>query len=83
MMLISQSTNYFKPFFFEVIQTCFLVTLNENMAKPDSQEYSRNPYLIKNVEDIDVFLGLKMFNSDNSFMFSDSMELCKSFLQIS
>ena len=78
MMLISQSTNYFKPFFFEVIQTCFLVTLNENMAKPDSQEYSWNLYLIKNVEDIDIFLGLKMFSS---CVFSGSMEMCKSFLQ--
>ena len=30
------------------------------------------PYLLNNVEDFVVFLGLKMFNSDNSYMFSRS-----------
>ena len=38
----------------------------------DSQRYHCNLYLINNVEDIFPFLGLKMFNNDNSCMFSCS-----------
>ena len=37
---------------------------------PDSQLYPRNLYLINNGEDIVVFLGFKVFNSDNSYRFS-------------
>jgi len=32
---------------------------------PDSQRYPWNRYLINNVKDIVVFLGLEMLNSDN------------------
>ena len=35
---------------------------------PDSQLYPRNLYLINNGEDIVVFLGFKVFNSDNSYV---------------
>jgi len=36
-----------------------------------------NLYLTKNVEDIVVFLGLKVLNSDDSYMFSWSSHFCK------
>ena len=42
------------------------------MAIPDSQRYPWNRYLINNMEDIVVFLSLKVFNFDNS------VEMCKS-----
>ena len=41
----------------------------EKMAKPDSQRYSCKLYLIDNMEDIVVCLGLKLFNSDNTKTF--------------
>ena len=37
---------------------------------PDSQRYPWNFYLINNAEDIVVFLGILVFNSDNSHMSS-------------
>ena len=42
------------------------------MAASDSQRYPWNLYLIKHVEDIVIFLGLQMFNSDYFCMFSCS-----------
>ena len=43
-------------------------------AMPDSQLTVplKQLYLINDVEDIDVFLGLKMFISDNHYIFSFS-----------
>ena len=38
------------------------------MALPDSQQYLYNCYQINYVEDIVVFLGLQMLNSDNFHM---------------
>jgi len=43
---------------------------------PDSQRYPCNLYLVKNVEDIDVFLFLKVFNYDHFYMFTSS-RICK------
>ena len=40
------------------------------MAMSDSQRYPRNLYLINDVEDIVVFLNVKVFISGNSVMFS-------------
>ena len=37
---------------------------------PDSQRYPWNLYLVKNVEDNVVFLGLKVFNSFKNFILS-------------
>ena len=48
------------------------MTFHTNMTMPDLQRYPTNLYLINNLEDIDIFLGLKMFNSDNFYMFSCS-----------
>ena len=42
------------------------------MTMPDPQQYPWNFYLIDNVEDIVVSLGLKVFKSDHSIMFSCS-----------
>jgi len=36
------------------------------MAMPDSPRYPWNHFLINNVENIVVFLGLKVFDFDNS-----------------
>jgi len=36
---------------------------------PDSQRYPWNHYIVTSLEDIVVFPGLKVFNSDNSCMF--------------
>ena len=44
--------------------------LHAKMAMPDSQRYQYNLYLINNAKDIDIVLGLKVFNSDISYMFS-------------
>ena len=46
----------------------FQVTLHAKLAMPDLQRYPWNLYLISNVEDIVVFLGLKVFISDNFYM---------------
>ena len=46
------------------------MTLHLKVAMSDSQRYPWSPHLIKNVEDIVVFINLKVFNSDNSQMFS-------------
>ena len=51
--------------------------LHAKMAMPDSQRYPGNLYLINNMEDIVVFLGLKVFNFDNSSFFP-AVEMCKS-----
>ena len=40
----------------------------------ESQQYPENIYLINNVEDIVVFLGLNELNSDND------REMCKSLI---
>ena len=40
----------------------------------ESQQYPENIYLINNVEDIVVFLGLNELNSDNG------REMCKSLI---
>ena len=40
------------------------------MTMPNSQQYPWNVYLINNVENIVGFLGLTVFHSDNSYMFS-------------
>ena len=40
------------------------------MTMPDSQWHTRNLYLINTVIDIDVFLRLKVFHSNNSNIFS-------------
>ena len=48
---------------------------------PDSQQYSWNLYLIMYVEDIVVFIGLKVFNSDNSRMFSLSKNARVTFVE--
>ena len=48
------------------------------MAMSDSQRYPWNPYQINIMEDIVVFLGLEMFNSENSNLFSCSLEMRKS-----
>ena len=37
---------------------------------PDSQRHPLNLFLINNVEDMFVFIGLKVFKSDNLDMFS-------------
>ena len=50
----------------------FQVTLLPTIAMPDSQRHPSNFYLIKNVEDIVVFLGITVFNSDHSYKFSCS-----------
>ena len=46
------------------LQASFKVALH--MTLPDKQRYLRNYYMISNVEDIVVFLGLKLSNSDKS-----------------
>ena len=51
------------------------------MAMPDLQWYPRNHNLIKNVEDIVVFLTRKVFNSDNLAIASCKKEMCKSLSQ--
>jgi len=51
------------------------------MAMPDSQRYPYNLYLINNAKDIDVVLGLKVFNSDISCMFSCSKNTQVMFVQ--
>ena len=51
------------------------MTLNPKMTQSDLQRYPWNLYLINNVEDIVIFLGLKVFNSDNSFMFTCSFRI--------
>ena len=43
---------------------------SESSVEGDSQQYPWNLYLIEIVEDIVVFLSLKVFNSDNSHTFS-------------
>ena len=43
-------------------------------AMPDLQRYLCNVYLINNVEDIVVFLDLKLFEIDNSFTFSTAYD---------
>ena len=48
------------------------MTLHAEMEMPDSQRCPWNLYLISNVKDIVVFLGLKVFISDSSCMFSCS-----------
>jgi len=40
------------------------------MTKSDSRKYLLNHYMIKNVEDIVAFLGLKGFTCDNFYKFS-------------
>ena len=46
------------------------MTLYATMAMPDSQRYPRNLYLINNVEDIEVFTGVEVTDSNTSSMFS-------------
>ena len=49
------------------------------MAFIDSQRYPWNLYLINSVEDIVIFLGLKVFDFDNFYMFpcdKNSQENC-------
>ena len=46
------------------------MTLQARMTMPDSQWYPLNISLIDTVEDIVVFLGLKVFNSDETYTFS-------------
>ena len=41
------------------------MTFHATMKMPDSQQNPWNLYLSNNVEDIFVFLGLKVFDSDN------------------
>ena len=48
----------------------FQATLREKLTMPCSQQVPSKPYIINNVEDIVVFLGLNVFKSDNSYMFS-------------
>ena len=48
------------------------MTSQTKIAMPDLQRDPRNLYLINNVDDIVIFPGLKMFNSDNFYMFSCS-----------
>ena len=60
--------------FIEAIQVNYLVhkgterviylTLHAKVAIPNSQRSPGNLYLIRNVGDIVVFLGFKVFNSD-------------------
>ena len=47
------------------------------MAISDSQQYPWNLYLISNVEDIVVFLGVKVYNSDISGKCYPAVEMCK------
>ena len=47
----------------------------------DSQRYPWNRYLINNAEDIVVFLGLKVFHSKNSSMFSCSKKAQVTFVE--
>ena len=49
--------------------------LDAKMTMNDSQQYPWKLYRINNVEDIFVFLFLKVFNSDNSYIFSRSRTL--------
>ena len=42
------------------------------MAMPDLQQYPRYLYLISNIKDIVIFLGLNVVTSDNSYLFSNS-----------
>ena len=49
------------------------------MAIPGSQRYPWHIYRINNVEDIVVFLGLKVLNSDHSICFP-AVEMRKSLL---
>ena len=50
-----------------------LANLISKMTIPDSQRYPLSFYLINDVEDIVIFfLGLKVFSSDNSHIFSCS-----------
>ena len=51
------------------------------MTIPYSQRYSLNLYLINSVEEIVVFLGSKVFNSDNSGMSSCSSNAQVTFVQ--
>ena len=59
----------------------FQVTLYAKMAMPDLQRYPGNLYLVTSLEDIVIFLGLKVLNSDNSYMFSSSRNAQVTFLE--
>ena len=48
---------------------------------PNLQRYPWNLYLINDMEDIVVFLGLKLFNSDNINMFSCSRNAQVTFIE--
>ena len=61
------------------LQASFKVALH--MTLPDKQRYLRNYYMISNVEDIVVFLGLKLSNSDNSDTSSCSRNVKVPFLK--
>ena len=65
----------FLSFYTLVIYHVFISRSNKRTSKLytklsilDSQQCPLNFYLISYVEDIAVFLGLKVFNSDNSFV---------------
>ena len=52
------------------VRVIFKGTLHAKMAMlPDSERFSWNPYLFNSLEDMVVFLGLKVINSDYSYMF--------------
>ena len=53
---------YFKYWFIDLLT-------KEKIAISDSQQYHWNLYLINDLEDIVVFLGLKVLNYDNSYTF--------------
>ena len=46
------------------------MALSIKIAMLDSQQYPENFCMIKNVGNIIVYLGLKVFHSDHFFMFS-------------
>ena len=52
------------------IHMCWKPYLHAKMTIPNSQQHPEHHYLITTVEDIVVFLSLKVFNSDNFSIFS-------------
>ena len=58
------------------------MTPHAQTAMLDSKRYPLNLYLINNVEQIVVFLVLKVFDSDISYMFSCSRSAQVTFVKI-
>ena len=67
--LIKGKKKYFRFLTFFCLKGTVNVTFLAKIAISDSQRYPLKLRLINNLEDIVMFLGLKVFNCNNSFMF--------------